>query len=87
MNKRSTFNLQKVTWIGTFFRRNFTTVRDKFTEIFTIFVTSDIDFVTLSSPVLLDVDLHISFFQKQNGEREKGNREQMKEVSIEGWIL
>jgi len=60
--------------------QNFTTVRDKFREIFTKFVTSDVTFLTLSSPVLLDVDLHISYFQKQNGEREKGSREEMKEV-------
>ena len=61
-------------------RRNFTTVRDKFREIFTIFVTSDLVFFTLSSPVLLDVELRISYFQKQNGERERGSGEEMKEV-------
>ena len=76
MYERSTFNLQKETWIGTFF----TTAGEKFREMFTIFVTSDVTCVTLSSPVLLDVDLHISYFQKQNGEREKGRRQEMKEV-------
>ena len=80
MYERSTFNLQKETWIGTFFRRNLTTVGEKFREMFTIFVTSDVTCVTLSSPVLLDVDLHISYFQKQNGEREKGSKQEMKEV-------
>ena len=80
LNKRSSFNLQKVRWIGTFFRRNFTIVRDKFREICTIFVTSDLVFFTLSSPVLLEVELHISYFQKQNGERERGSGEEMKEV-------
>lgn len=65
---------------STFFRRNLTTVGEKFREMFTIFVTSDVTCVTLSSPVLLDAYLHISYFQKQNGEREKGRKQEMKEV-------
>ena len=65
---------------STFFGRNLTTVGEKFREMFTIFVTSDVTCVTLSSPVLLDVDLHISYFQKQNGEREKGRKQEIKEV-------